>query len=110
MIDTSDAHLYFVNLTNVPNAQYTTVTLTNVTDSVGNFSSAVSAQMAVLLGDVNGDGQVDSSDLILVKQQTLQPVNNDPGTSNFRKDVNTDGNIDSSDLIITKRQTLTGLP
>jgi Dockerin type I domain len=66
--------------------------------------------MGVLLGDVNGDGQVDSADLIKVKQQTLQPVNDNPGTTNFREDVNADGNIDSSDLIITKRQTLTGLP
>jgi Dockerin type I domain len=110
MIDTSDAHRYIVNLSNVPNAQYTTVSLTNVTDSVGNFSSSIQATIGVLLGDVNGDGQVDSSDLIKVKQQTLQPVNDNPGTSNFREDVNTDGSIDSSDLIITKRQTLTGLP
>jgi hypothetical protein len=110
MIDSTDAHRYLVNLSNVPNAQYTTVSLTNVTDSLGNFSSGVSITMGVLLGDVNGDGQVDSADLIKVKQQTLQPVNDNPGTSNFREDVNTDGNIDSSDLIIVKRQTLTGLP
>jgi Dockerin type I domain len=110
IIDSTDAHHYIVNLSNVPNAQYTTVSLTNVTDSVGNFSAGVQATMGVLLGDVNGDGQVDSSDLILVKQQTLQPVNDNTGTSNFREDVNTDGNIDSGDLLITKRQTLTGLP
>jgi Tol biopolymer transport system component len=110
LIDSNDAHNYIVNLTDAPNAQYITVTLSSVTDSVGEFSSAVSATMGVLLGDVNGDGQVDSGDLIAVKQQTLQPVNDNPGTSNFREDVNTDGNIDSSDLIITKRQTLTGLP
>jgi hypothetical protein len=109
-IDSNDPHNYIVNLAGLPNAQYITTTLTNVTDSLGEFSSAVSATMGVLLGDVNGDGQVDSSDLIKVKQQTLQPVNDNPGTSNFRADVNTDGNINSSDLIITKRQTLTGLP
>jgi Dockerin type I domain len=110
IIDNTDAHRYLVNLSNVPNAQYTTVTLTNVTDSAGNFSAGIRAPMGVLLGDVNGDGQVDSSDLILVKQQTLQPVNDNTGTSNFREDVNTDGSIDSGDLIIVKRQTLTGLP
>jgi hypothetical protein len=109
-IDSNDPHNYIVNLTGLPNAQYITITLTNVTDSLGEFSSAVSATMGVLIGDVNGDGQVDSSDLILVKQQTLQTVNDNPGTSNFREDVNADGSIDSSDLIITKRQTLTGLP
>jgi Dockerin type I domain/WD40-like Beta Propeller Repeat len=109
-IDHTDAHKYIMNLTGVGNAQRITVSLANATDSAGNSSLAVSGSMGVLIGDVNGDGQVDSSDLILVKQQTLQPVNDNPGTSNFREDVNTDGNIDSSDLIITKQQTLTGLP
>jgi glucose/arabinose dehydrogenase len=97
-----------INLTNVSNAQNVTVTLLGVNDSTNSYDTSL--QMGVLLGDVNGDGQVDSSDLLKVKQQTLQPVNDNPGTSNFREDVNADGNIDSSDLIITKRQTLTGLP
>ena len=43
----TDPHQYIVNLTGVSNAQYVTVTLTDVTDSVGNFSSAVSASMGV---------------------------------------------------------------
>jgi hypothetical protein len=94
----------------VSNGQYITVTLNGVLDATGASGDIVSPQLGVLVGDVNGDGQVDSSDLLKVKQQTLQPVNNNPGTSNFREDVNFDGNIDSSDLIITKRQTLTGLP
>jgi Dockerin type I domain len=107
----TDTHEYVVNLTGVTNGQYITVGLTNVTDSLGHSSSAVSSpQMGVLTGDVNGDGQVDSGDLVKVKQQTLQPVNDNPGTSNFREDVNPDGSIDSGDLLITKRQTLTGLP
>jgi N-acetylneuraminic acid mutarotase len=93
-----------VNLTNVSNAQILSIVLFGVSD--GTNTTNVSASMAVLLGDVTADGQVDSGDLIKVKQQTLQPVDD----SNFREDVNTDGNIDSSDLIITKRQTLTGLP
>jgi hypothetical protein len=41
-----------------------------MTDSVGNFSSAVSISMGVLLGDVNGNGLVDSGDVFLVRQQT----------------------------------------
>jgi hypothetical protein len=40
-IDNSDAHNYIVNLTGVTNAQTLTVNLTNVTDSLGNFNSAV---------------------------------------------------------------------
>jgi hypothetical protein len=106
----TDTHQYVVNLTGVANAQHLFVTLRGVGDSAGHYSDSISAPMSLLVGDVNGDGQVDSADLLKVKQQTLQPVNDNPGTSNFREDVNTDGNIDSSDLIIVKRQTLTGLP
>jgi Dockerin type I domain len=97
-----------VNLTGVDNQQIIVVTLFDVSDGINTRN--VQATMGMLLGDVNADSQVDSGDLVLVKQQTLQPVNDNPGTSNFREDVNTDGNIDSGDLIITKRQTLTGLP
>jgi Dockerin type I domain len=99
-----------VNLTGVSTGQYLTVTLNGVSGVACNTGDIVGPQMGVLVGDVNADGQVDSSDLIKVKQQTLQPVNDDPGTSNFREDVNFDGNIDSGDLLITKGKTLTGLP
>src|SRR5207248_2075731 len=51
-IDSNDAHNYIVNLTGVTNAQVTTVNLSDVTDSVGNFSPAVAGSMGVLLGDV----------------------------------------------------------
>jgi hypothetical protein len=103
---TFSGNTMIVNLTGVTNAQYVTVNLSNVSDSTGNVLATASVTMGVLLGDVNGDGQVDSSDLLKVKQQTLQPVT----TFNFQEDVNTDGNIDSSDLITVKGQTLTGLP
>jgi hypothetical protein len=42
-IDSNDADNYIVNLTGVTNAQVITVSLANVTDSTGNFSSAVLA-------------------------------------------------------------------
>jgi hypothetical protein len=63
-----------VNLTGVTNAQVITVSLTNVTDSLGNFSGAVSASMGVLVGDVNASGVVTSGDTNLCKAQALQPV------------------------------------
>jgi PKD domain/Dockerin type I domain len=104
-----NANQYTVALTGVTNAQYVYVQLDGVHDTAGAVINQAIARVGILVGDVTGDGQVDSADLILVKRQTLQPVNNNPGTSNFREDVNVDGAIDSGDLIVTKRHTLTGL-
>jgi hypothetical protein len=105
-IDSSDAHNYIVNLTGVANAQVITVSLANVTDFAGNFSGAVSAQMGVLLGDVNASRRVDAADVSLVRQQTLQTVT----TSNFREDIDFSGRIDAADVSIVRQQTLTSLP
>jgi hypothetical protein len=105
-IDTSDPHNYIVNLTGVTNAQVITVSLSNVTDSSGNFSSAVSASMGVLLGDVNASRRVDAADVSSVRQQTLQTVT----ASNFRNDINVSGRIDAADVSIARQQTLTSLP
>jgi uncharacterized membrane protein len=110
-VDPNNSNLYLVQVdTTGYNQQYVTVNLPGVQSAqrpaFAQTVSPASVTAGILIGDVNGDGQVDSSDLILVKQQTLQPV----GASNFREDVNADGSIDSSDLIIVKHQTLTGLP
>jgi hypothetical protein len=105
-IDPNDSHNYIVNLTGVTNAQTITVSLSNVTDSAGNFSSAVPAQMGVLLGDVNASRRVDAADVSSVRQQTLQPVT----ASNFRNDINASGRIDAADVSIARQQTLTSLP
>ena len=105
-IDGSDAHKYVVNLTGVANAQTIVVTLTNLTDSAGNFSTAASVSMGVLLGDVNGSRRVDAADVSLVRQQTLQSIT----LSNFREDINASGRIDAADVSIARQQTLTSLP
>jgi hypothetical protein len=105
-IDNSDAHNYIVNLTAVTNAQVLKVGLTNVSDSAGDFSSAVSASMGVVLGDVNESGRVDAADVSLVRQQTLQPIT----SANFREDINASGRIDAADVSIVRQQTLTSLP
>ena len=101
----SDAHQYVVDLTGVSNAQYITVSLTNVTDSAGNFSSAVAASMGVLVGDVNGSGVVTSGDTNLCKAQALQPVT----SANFRDDVNASGSITTGDVNIIKQNALSHL-
>jgi len=94
----------FVNLTGVTNAQKITLTLLGVND--GTHTADVSVPMAVLLGDVNASGDVDSADVFLVRQQTLHNVT----LSNFREDINASGDIDSADVFIARKQTLTSLP
>jgi hypothetical protein len=105
-IDSSDAHNYIVSLTGATNAQVITVSLANVTDSAGNFSSAVSASMGVLVGDVNASGVVDGNDVSAVQSHTRQSLN----TTNFPYDVNASGVIDGNDVSITQGYTRTSLP
>jgi hypothetical protein len=93
----------FINLTGVTNAQRMAVTLT-VNDGV-NIGPVV-VPMGVLLGDVDGSGRVDSTDVFQVRQQTLQNAT----SSNFRTDVDVSGRIDSTDVFITRQQTLTSIP
>jgi hypothetical protein len=95
-----------VNLTGVANAQHLIVKLSNVQDTSGNTFSAVSARMDVLLGDVDGSGRVDSTDVFQVRQQSLQNAN----SSNFRMDVDESSRIDSTDIFIVRQHTLTSLP
>jgi len=104
-IDDNDGHNYIVNLTAVANAQVITISLTNVTDSVGDFSSTVPASMGVLIGDVNASGVVTSGDTNLCKAQALQPVTN----ANFRNDVNASGSITTGDVNIIKQNALSHL-
>lgn len=106
MIDSNDTHNYIVNLTGVTNAQVITVDLTNVNEATGNSSSLLSVSMGVLLGDVNASGRVDSGDVFLVRQQSLQDAN----ASNFREDINASGRVDSGDVFIARQQSLTALP
>jgi hypothetical protein len=75
----SDTHQYVVNLTGVANAQVIPVSLTNVYDSAGNRTAAISAPMGVLLGDTTGDNSVNSADISQTKSQSGNPVTN----SNF---------------------------
>jgi hypothetical protein len=105
-ISSDDGHSYLVNLTGVANAQRLTITLNNVTDSVGDFSSSVSSTMGVLIADVNASGRVDAADVSAVRQQTLQTIND----LNFRHDINASGRIDAADVSIARQQTLTSLP
>ncbi len=105
-IDSSDAHNYVVNLTAVTNAQYITISLSNVTDSAGNSRNTVSASMGILLGDTSGDGVVNSADITQTKSQSGQFVT----TSNFREDVTVNGSLNSADISLVKSKSGTALP
>jgi len=67
-------HNYIVNLAGVIDPQTITISLGNVTDSAGNFSSAVSASMDVLIGGVDATRRVYAADVSLVRPQTFRSV------------------------------------
>jgi hypothetical protein len=96
---------YTVNLTGVTNAQYVTVTLSNVLDAA-NHAGDVSAQMGVLIGDVTANGTASNTDVATVKGQVAAPVT----ASNFREDVTANGIISNTDVSTTKAQVGTTLP
>jgi hypothetical protein len=93
-----------VNLTGVTNAQRITVTLFGVND--GMSTGDVGLQIGVLIGDANGNGTVNASDVSQTKSQLGQAVTN----SNFRTDINASGTINASDVAIVKSQIGTSIP
>jgi hypothetical protein len=98
---------YIVNLTGVCNEGYVTVTLTDVSDSCLDHSDSVSSpEMGFLIGDTNGNGLVNSTDISETQAQSGQAVTSD----NFRTDVNTNGLINSTDVSIVQSKSGTGLP
>jgi hypothetical protein len=108
-IDTSNPNQYIVNLTGVSDAQYVTVTLNNVTDSLGKFSTAVSATMGVLLGDVNGSKRTDNGDAIVIRNLSgTIPTAQD--TTSIRADVNLSGRVDNGDAIVVRNNSGAVLP
>jgi glucose/arabinose dehydrogenase len=90
-----------VPLTNVANAQTITVTLFDVHQ--GAHAGDMAVQMSVLLGDTNGNGAVNSSDIDETKAAS--------GTAAAsRRDVTVNGVINSSDVALVKSKSGTGLP
>ncbi|HEX8680470.1 MAG TPA: choice-of-anchor Q domain-containing protein, partial [Chthoniobacterales bacterium] len=100
-----DARQLIVNLTGVANAQRITVSVTNVTDSLG-YNVSVTASMGVLLGDSNDDRSVNSGDAQQTRSRSGQGTN---GT-NFRSDCNLDGAVNSGDAFIVRARSGQGIP
>jgi predicted outer membrane repeat protein len=93
-----------INLSGVTNAERITVRLSGVDDGVHSADSNIT--MAVLSGDTNADGFVNSADIAQTKSQSGQGVN----YFNFREDVTVDGGINSADIALTKSKSGTALP
>ena len=87
-----------VNLTGVADMQTLTVTLSGVTDQFSQVLPDTSVSVNMLIGDTNGNGIVNATDIAQTKGQVGQPVSN----SNFRTDVNASGIINATDVAIVK--------
>ena len=94
----------FVNLTGVTSAQTIAFTLFGVSD--GTNMGNVVIPMGVLVGDTNGSGSVNATDVSQTKSQSGQAVN----ASNFRNDVIVNGSINATDVSSVKSKSGTALP
>lgn len=93
-----------VNLTGVADAQTITLTLSQVSDGTNTADVVLPAKF--LLGDISGNGVVNSSDISLVKSKVGSTVS----PTNCRGDINLNGAINSSDVSLVKSKTGTGVP
>lgn len=96
---------YVVDLTGIPNAQYVTVTLNAVQDTTGG-SGNVSATMGVLIGDITGNGVINSTDLAQTKSRVGQPID----SNIFRSDIQPNGSVNAADISLVKFNMGTALP
>jgi hypothetical protein len=87
-----------VTMSGAVNGQVETITLDDVRDTASGASGDYTVSLGVLLGDVNGDGVVNGSDVAAVKLHSGQAVNN----TDFRDDINANGAINSNDITIAK--------
>ena len=99
-----DGRTVTLNLTNVTDAQTITMTLSGVNN--GTSTNDVTVQMSLLVGDTNGNGVVNASDVSQTKSRSGQAVT----TANFRSDVVANGTINASDLALVKSRSGGGAP
>src|SRR5438552_11109089 len=86
-----------IPLTAVANPQAITLTLSNVTDTVGGTLASQDIFFRAIEGDVNGSGTVTVSDVNLVKY-----AYGAVSKSTFRSDLTHDGTVGASDLALVK--------
>ena len=95
-----------VPLTGVANAQYVTVTLSNVSSSDGFSGGGGSVRLGLLRGDVNGSRTVTIGDLGAVNTQLAKPIS----AANYLDDINLSGTLSLADKGMTNAVLTTALP
>lgn len=93
-----------IELAGVPNVTQCSVDLHGVSN--GSNTNDVSIPVGFVLGDTNGNGLVNSSDISQTQSQSGQQVT----LNNFREDVTVNGQINSSDIALVQSRSGTGLP
>ncbi len=91
-----NANQISIPITNVGNSQHIVVGLDGVQAS--GTLNGLSAQMDVLVGDVNRNGTVNAGDAIVTRNASGQPT----VAGNFLIDVNADGTVNAGDAIIVR--------
>jgi uncharacterized delta-60 repeat protein len=97
---------FFLPLTNVANAQTVTVTVTGAVDMYGQPMPDTHVRIGFLLGDTNGNGVVNATDISQTKSLSGQQVTQ----ANCRGDLNASGAINATDISIAKSAAGTFLP
>jgi hypothetical protein len=94
-----------VSLSGIGNAQQISVTLQGVIDEFGQMLPDITVPMKTLVGDTNGNGNVNASDVSQTKAQSGQTVT----VSNYREDVTVNGTVNASDVSLVKARSGTGV-
>jgi hypothetical protein len=95
-----------VNLTGVADLQQIGVTLTGVTDSLGQVVPDTVVSINMLIGDTNGDRTVNAGDALQTRSRSGQSTD----ATNFRSDVNVDGVVNSGDSLAVRSRSGGSLP
>lgn len=95
-----------VPLSGVTNAQYVTVSLSNVTAADGSPGGSGLVRIGFLVGDTNGNRSVSLSDVLAVNASLSQAVT----AANYLRDVNVDGALTLADTILANANLTQVLP